>query len=257
MAIAAMNGQSFGGRAIKVNRPTTQSGGGGGGGGGGGSSLGGIAALSGLMPSPLTGLLPNAIPGLFPVGTAGTTAATTLLAAAQAQAQAQQRLAAAAAASSVPPPLPTTDGSVSHAQLAAAVAKAQGSALLAIGGKHHRIYVGSIYFELNAEQVKAVFAAFGKVISCELIMDSANPGKHKGYGFVEFEEEKAAQAAIAQMNNFDLCGRSLKVRRLCLSVCLSRRFGCLVVGRSVCVVCRSVWSDGGCVVRLVCGLFGR
>lgn len=40
------------------------------------------------------------------------------------------------------------------------------------GGGHggaNRIYVGSVFYELQAEQLKAVFEAFGKIKSCELI----------------------------------------------------------------------------------------
>ena len=51
-----------------------------------------------------------------------------------------------------------------------------------------RIYVGSVYFELTADQLKEVFEPFGVVVSCQLIPDPAN-GRHKGYGFVEFAEE--------------------------------------------------------------------
>ena len=45
-------------------------------------------------------------------------------------------------------------------------------------------------------------------------MQVPNPGPaggHKGYGFVEYKEERQAQDAITNMNNFDLCGRPLKV----------------------------------------------
>jgi len=48
-------------------------------------------------------------------------------------------------------------------------------------------------------------------VSCELIPNPEQPGKHRGYGFVEFEEEKSATDAIKHMSGFDLCGRQLKV----------------------------------------------
>jgi len=45
------------------------------------------------------------------------------------------------------------------------------------------------------------------------IYQNPETGKHKGYGFIEFEEPKSATAAIEHMNGFDLCGRCLKVGR--------------------------------------------
>uniref|UniRef100_A0A7S2TJH3 RRM domain-containing protein n=2 Tax=Lotharella oceanica TaxID=641309 RepID=A0A7S2TJH3_9EUKA len=76
--------------------------------------------------------------------------------------------------------------------------------------KKTRIYVGSIFFNLTSDHVQRVFEAFGKVLSCQLIPNSET-GLHKGYGFIEFEDEKSATEAIENMNGFELCGRPLKV----------------------------------------------
>jgi poly(U)-binding-splicing factor PUF60 len=48
------------------------------------------------------------------------------------------------------------------------------------------------------------------VVSCQLI-PNPETGKHKGYGFIEFEEDKSAAEAIEVMNGFELVGRQLKV----------------------------------------------
>jgi len=77
-------------------------------------------------------------------------------------------------------------------------------------GPKTRIYVGSIFFNLTQEHVQAVFESFGKIRSCQLI-PNPDTGTHKGYGFIDFEEEKSATEAIEHMNGFDLCGRPLKV----------------------------------------------
>ena len=58
----------------------------------------------------------------------------------------------------------------------------------------------------------SVFEAFGKVQSCALSPDTL-PGKHKGYGFVEYENQQSASDAIASMNLFDLGGQYLRVGR--------------------------------------------
>ena len=73
-----------------------------------------------------------------------------------------------------------------------------------------RIYVGSLMWELTEEQVKAIFEPFGAIRSCQLIMNQET-GKHRGYGFVEYVDEKSAADAIAAMDGFDLIGRKLKV----------------------------------------------
>jgi len=79
-----------------------------------------------------------------------------------------------------------------------------------VSARRTRIYVGSIYFNLTQEHVQQVFEAFGKITSCQLI-PNPETGLHKGYGFIEYEEEKSAQEAIDSMNGFELCGRAIKV----------------------------------------------
>ena len=73
-----------------------------------------------------------------------------------------------------------------------------------------RIYVGSLMWELTEEAVRAIFEPFGAIKSCQLILNPET-GKHRGYGFVEFVEEKSAAHAIAEMDGFELIGRKLKV----------------------------------------------
>ncbi|ORX99324.1 hypothetical protein K493DRAFT_335793 [Basidiobolus meristosporus CBS 931.73] len=75
-----------------------------------------------------------------------------------------------------------------------------------------RIYVGSIYFELSQEHIRAVFSQFGYVKNISM---SLNPitGKHKGFCFIEFETPEAAELALETMNGAELGGRQLKVGR--------------------------------------------
>ena len=74
-----------------------------------------------------------------------------------------------------------------------------------------RIYVGSLMWQLTEEQVRAIFEPFGAIRSCQLIINPET-GKHRGYGFIEFADEKSAADAIKEMDGFDLVGRKLKVR---------------------------------------------
>ena len=74
-----------------------------------------------------------------------------------------------------------------------------------------RIYVGSLMWQLTEEQVRQIFEPFGSIRSCQLIINPET-GKHRGYGFIEFADEKSAADAIKEMDNFELVGRKLKVR---------------------------------------------
>eukprot|EP00898_Chlorokybus_atmophyticus_P000669 jgi/Chlat1/1602/Chrsp124S00084 len=76
--------------------------------------------------------------------------------------------------------------------------------------RNTRIYVGSLFYDISEDDVKAVFGPFGPVRSCQLI-PNPETGKHKGYGFIEFDNHTSAVAAIEQMNGFQLGGRPLKV----------------------------------------------
>lgn len=76
----------------------------------------------------------------------------------------------------------------------------------------NRVYVASIHPDLAEEDIKTVFEAFGAIKSCKLATGAAN-GKHKGYGFIEYEKEQAAVDAITSMNLFEIGGHFLRVGR--------------------------------------------
>ena len=73
-----------------------------------------------------------------------------------------------------------------------------------------RIYISSVHTDLNTDDLKSVFSAFGNIISCNLVPDPLT-GKHKGYGFIEYETLQSANDAVASMNLFDLGGQYLRV----------------------------------------------
>ena len=62
----------------------------------------------------------------------------------------------------------------------------------------------------------SVFEAFGKIKESSLAPDNIT-GKHKGFGFIEYETQQSANDAIASMNLFDLGGQYLRVGRVCIS----------------------------------------
>lgn len=77
---------------------------------------------------------------------------------------------------------------------------------------YNRIYIASVHNDLTEDDIKSVFEAFGKIKMCKLSLGNI-PGKHKGYGFIEYENNQSAQDAIASMNLFDLGGQYLRVGR--------------------------------------------
>eukprot|EP00298_Acanthocystis_sp_HF-20_P004649 c14978_g1_i1.p1 GENE.c14978_g1_i1~~c14978_g1_i1.p1 ORF type:complete len:136 (+),score=74.15 c14978_g1_i1:37-444(+) len=72
------------------------------------------------------------------------------------------------------------------------------------------LYVGGLADEVDEEKLRGAFIPFGDLVSVNLPRDMANQ-KHRGFGFVEFEEIGDAKAAIENMNDSELFGRVLKV----------------------------------------------
>lgn len=78
---------------------------------------------------------------------------------------------------------------------------------------YNRVYVASVHSDLNENDLQSVFEAFGTIRSCKLAPDMLRPGKHRGYGFIEYDTPQAANDAVASMNLFNLGGQYLRVGR--------------------------------------------
>jgi cold-inducible RNA-binding protein len=72
-----------------------------------------------------------------------------------------------------------------------------------------KIYVGNLSLDATEEQVREMFAKFGRVDSIAMINDR-NSGRFRGFCFIVMEES-AANAAIKALNDTDLGGRMLRV----------------------------------------------
>ena len=72
------------------------------------------------------------------------------------------------------------------------------------------IYVGNLSWQMTDEDLTALFTQFGTVTSGKILKDKMN-GRSKGFGFVEMEDEEAAKAAIAGLNETEVQGRKLIV----------------------------------------------
>jgi poly(U)-binding-splicing factor PUF60 len=75
-----------------------------------------------------------------------------------------------------------------------------------------RIYVANVHEMVKEEELRMVVEAFGRVRCCHLVPDEKT-GKHRGYAYIEYEDEGCANSAIFSLNNFELAKRLLKVGR--------------------------------------------
>ena len=73
-----------------------------------------------------------------------------------------------------------------------------------------KIYVGNLSYNVTEEELRAEFAAFGKVDSVSIITDRDSE-RPKGFAFVEMPTVSEGQAAIAALNNKTLKDRTLAV----------------------------------------------
>lgn len=78
--------------------------------------------------------------------------------------------------------------------------------------QHNRIYISSIHKDLSDEDIRSVFSAFGNIKFCDLA-SAGVPGRHKGYGYIEYDTLQSTTEAISSMNLFDLGGQYLRVGR--------------------------------------------
>jgi len=72
------------------------------------------------------------------------------------------------------------------------------------------IYVGNLSYDVDDEQLRAAFQAFGEVDSARIITDR-DTGRSKGFGFVEMNDNDQANAAMEALNGTELGGRTITV----------------------------------------------
>lgn len=75
----------------------------------------------------------------------------------------------------------------------------------------NRIYVSNVHELIQEDELKAVFEAFGPLKHCNLVPDVKTDGRHRGYGYVEYEVVADAINAMTSLCNFELAGRQLKL----------------------------------------------
>lgn len=73
-----------------------------------------------------------------------------------------------------------------------------------------KLFVGGLPWATTSDDLKQLFASAGTVSSATIITDKMT-GRSRGFGFVEFDNDAEAEAAVEQLNGKDFQGRNLLV----------------------------------------------
>ena len=72
-----------------------------------------------------------------------------------------------------------------------------------------KLYVGNLPWSTTDNELQALFADVGQVLSARVITDRET-GRSRGFGFVEMDDAGASRA-IAELNGKEMGGRPLRV----------------------------------------------
>lgn len=73
-----------------------------------------------------------------------------------------------------------------------------------------KLYVGNLPYSVRDDELREMFAAYGTPSSARVITERET-GRSKGFGFVEFENDEEAKAAMSALNGKQFSGRALTV----------------------------------------------
>ncbi len=74
------------------------------------------------------------------------------------------------------------------------------------------IFVAKLSYNTQEDTLRAAFEEFGEVSSVKIIMDKFE-GRSKGFGFVEMPNDDEAMEAINELNDSELDGRYIVVKK--------------------------------------------
>ena len=73
-----------------------------------------------------------------------------------------------------------------------------------------KIYVGNLPWSCTDQELSELFSDAGEVSTATVITDRET-GRSRGFGFVEMNDDAAANKAIAELNGKEMGGRPLRV----------------------------------------------
>lgn len=74
------------------------------------------------------------------------------------------------------------------------------------------IFVAKLNFDTDSDGLRTAFEAYGEVDSAKVINDHFT-GKSRGFGFVEMPDDEQAMSAIEALNESDLDGNTIVVKK--------------------------------------------
>jgi RNA recognition motif-containing protein len=72
------------------------------------------------------------------------------------------------------------------------------------------LYVGNLAYDVSDVELKDAFSSFGTILTTKIIIDK-HTNQSRGFGFVEFAEREAGEAAIAGMQGKPIHNRNITV----------------------------------------------
>lgn len=74
------------------------------------------------------------------------------------------------------------------------------------------IFVAKLSYDTQSDDLGAAFERYGEVTSANVIFDKMS-GRSKGFGFVEMSNDDEARTAIDELNDSQLDGRQIVVKK--------------------------------------------
>ena len=74
------------------------------------------------------------------------------------------------------------------------------------------IFVAKLNFDTQEDYLREVFEEYGEVTTASVITDKFT-GKSKGYAFVEMPNDEEGEKAIAELNDSEIDGRTIVVKK--------------------------------------------
>lgn len=75
-----------------------------------------------------------------------------------------------------------------------------------------KLLIRNLARTLTEEDLEALFAPYGEVTECTLVMDEKTGGS-KGFGFVEMPGPGNGKAAMKSLNATEIAGQVIRVKR--------------------------------------------
>ena len=73
-----------------------------------------------------------------------------------------------------------------------------------------KLFVGSLSWNTDDRGLREAFAPHGEITEATVVADR-DTGRSRGFGFVTFADDAAADKAVAALNGTELDGRTIKV----------------------------------------------